>query len=232
MEFLKYHYTRFFIFGLVTSTMLISCSFGNYIKTISDIKYQDPEQFRHDGIRTDGYYIAEDLENSPEELLFFFEDGGYMTSCNYLRYHHVGTQDVNWDNLYEYYGYSKKNNQWKWDFGVYTKHGDIIEANRYEPYYFVIKPLYFYWMLTKSKYRLIDSDTIEMVYYINMIHEEVLKEMHDTIGVLSSPRRYHFVKSDHLPFSDMRYRKLKWMWEKRELWEKYLKEQKQKGNNL
>lgn len=223
MEFLKKHHTRFFIFSLVTSTMLISCSFGNYIKTISDIKYQDPEQFRHDRIRTDGYYIAEDLENSPEEILFFFEDGGYMTSFNYLRYHHVEIKDVNWDKLYKYYGYSKTSNQWNWDFGVYAKHGDIIEANRYEPYYFVIKPLYFYWMLTKSKYRLIDSDTIEMVYHVSMIHGEELKEMHDTIGVLSCPRRYHFVKSDHLPSSKMKYRKLKWMWSDENAREKYLK---------
>ncbi len=223
MEFLKKHHTRFFIFSLVTSTMLISCSFGNYIKTISDIKYQDPEQFRHDRIRTDGYYIAEDLENSPEEILFFFEDGGYMTSFNYLKYHHVGIQDVNWDKLYKYYGYSKTSNQWNWDFGVYAKHGDIIEANRYEPYYFVIKPLYFYWMLTKSKYRLIDSDTIEMVNHVSMIHGEELKEMHDTIGVLSCPRRYHFVKSDHLPSSKMKYRKLKWMWSDENAREKYLK---------
>ena len=212
-----------FLFVMVTSTMLLSCSFGNYIKSISDIKYQDPAQFRHDGIRTDGYYIAEDLENSPEEILFFFEDGGYMTSFNYLKYHHVGIQDVNWDKLYKYYGYSKTNNQWNWDFGVYAKQGNIIEANRYEPYYFVLKPLYFYWMLTKSKYRLIDSDTIEMVYHVSMIHDEELKEMYDTIGVLSDPRRYHFVKSDHLPSSYMKYRKLKWMWSDEKARDNYLR---------
>ena len=78
-------------------------------------------------------------------------------------------------------------------------------------------------MLSKSKYRLIDSDTIEMVYHVSMIHDEELKEMYDTIGVLSDPRRYHFVKSDHLPSSFMKYRKLKWMWSDEKARDNYLR---------
>ncbi|MBQ6210497.1 MAG: hypothetical protein IJK42_12125 [Prevotella sp.] len=203
---------------------ICSCSFGKFMKSISDIKYLDESHFQQNWIRTDGVFIAESTEDCLIDIVFLFGDGGFMASTSScLVQGDSGQTVINWDKLHSLHGYNKKKSRWDWDFGVYKIHGDTIEASQYEPYYFLVRPLYFYWWMNKYQFYIVNDETVELFFSAEMLGNKDLYDKALQWGVLEKPIRFHYVKADSLPSSSMKYKKSKWMWHSKEAWKDYMK---------
>ncbi len=225
MELLKKIMAIFrFVMAFSASMSIFSCSFGRFIKSISDIKYTDAYHFQQNWIRTDGVFIADSITDCLIDIVFLFDDGNFLASTSSCFVQGNSSQKViNLDKLHSLHGYSKKTSRWDWDFGVYKIHGDTIEANQYEPHYFIVRPLYFYWWMHKYKFHIINDETIELFFSAEMLGNKDLYDEELQWGVLEKPIRLHYVKADSLPSSSMRYKKSRWMWNSKEAWKEYMK---------
>ena len=205
---------------LASIILLSSCSFGKFMEeTATDVKYVQTSNAHENKFRTDGYYVAEnDSLRFCYGLCFFYPDGGFIgITANMIHFFKHDSMD----DVYKRHGYSQKKQRWNWEFGVYQMNNDTILANQYKPHYMLVKPLYFYWWMDRSKWVVIDEETLELQAYEDFVGAK--DDFSFIRRELEKPVRFHFVHADQLPSSDMKYKKKRWMWESKSDWKKYMK---------
>lgn len=199
-----------YIFLLFCSMFFLSCvSRKKEVINKSTIKLEGKKTSISDLIDIDGYYTS-DPENMKYGGYIFFEDGSWA-------YFFKKSELTQFDLQTSLDQSIKKEKSGKWgDWGVYTIQNDTIVVYSYD------EPLRLApWGLSEQRYKVIDRQTLQYVFYKSKIEDHEYNERHNNPWI-DNPHYLYFIPADSLPSSDNWLKEKKWIWRNESDWNKYM----------
>jgi len=212
------NYLLEFVLIMCSCVILSSCALGewvgykmsrSYIKSISDIKYEDISDMKK-AFRTDGYYAQEERDRSTakghEYIMIFYNDGTY--SFHYINSPVEPKDSIDIGNYIIPSDAIFNNGEY---FGMYRIDSDTVYVNKYR------RDLFAGLEMRKNKFHIIDNETLVLCYDEDpqLVYKNETAKWDRNVKYVFKPAilpkpRDKFVK------------KKKWMWKKESDWERYM----------
>lgn len=195
------------IFILFCVISIIACSDKEYMQRFADIKYKGKDVSTH-GIHCNGFYFESD-KRIDDDVWIFYKDGTFVRAM--LRYKLdslLQGEPINLNDAIMKWG--RKSQHWGQSYGLYKIKDDTIYVTVYDRFYW-------YYNISKYKYKIIDNENIIMCFY----ESPSLKQKEYIIS--RTYDKFSFVQADSIPVPDNDFlKKKKWYWENESDWENYM----------